>query len=362
MGTFHKKKKKGLHKPENSQRNFITSLIVTSLFIVLLFYLGVDANSLAKRIILPLGRLFLIIALTLSISGFVEGMGWSKIIARYVRPLMKMGGFSDHTGIAFTTAFLSGVAANTMLLNAYEENKITERELFLSNLLNTGLPSYFLHLPTTIAIIVPLVGRAGAIYLLITFSAALLRTIVITLCGRVLLVRNRPQINDGPASLPRAEKQEKDGLGKAITLIKIYLKTRLTRIVVFTIPIYVGVVLAQEVGVFDWLQEKSAFFIQLQGFPVESVSVVAFTIIAEFTAGAAAAGAMLHSGILTVKETVLALVLGNVIATPFRAIRHQLPRYLGIYRPAMGIKLLVTGQTLRVVSVIVVTVCYVYWV
>lgn len=54
---------------------------------------------------------------------------------------------------------------------------------------------------------------------------------------------------------------------------------------------------------------------------------------------------------LTVDQTVLALVLGNVIATPFRAIRHQLPRYLGIFQMKTGLLLLLGGQILRVGSV-----------
>ncbi len=87
--------------------------------------------------------------------------------------------------------------------------------------------------------------------------------------------------------------------------------------------------------------------------PVEGISVVVFSIVAEFTAGAAAAGAMLSAGVLTIKQTVTALLLGNIIATPVRALRHQLPRYLGIYQPRIGIQLLLAGQALRVVTVVI---------
>jgi hypothetical protein len=64
------------------------------------------------------------------------------------------------------------------------------------------------------------------------------------------------------------------------------------------------------------------------------------------------------AGILNVKQTVLALLIGNVLAFPIRALRHQLPHYMGIYSPLMGAELLLLGQLLRVISIIVVGVAY----
>jgi hypothetical protein len=79
---------------------------------------------------------------------------------------------------------------------------------------------------------------------------------------------------------------------------------------------------------------------------------------AEFTSGFAAAGALMHAGVLTVKQTVLALLLGNILAFPIRALRHQLPRYLGIFSPKIGLPLLLSGQLFRVISIILVGTLY----
>ncbi|MFW5874621.1 MAG: nucleoside recognition protein, partial [bacterium] len=59
-----------------------------------------------------------------------------------------------------------------------------------------------------------------------------------------------------------------------------------------------------------------------------------------------------------VKQTVLALIAGNIIAFPVRALRHQLPRYMGIFKPKTGMQLLLLGQFFRVVSLVAVTVVY----
>ena len=43
----------------------------------------------------------------------------------------------------------------------------------------------------------------------------------------------------------------------------------------------------------------------------------------------------------------LALLIGNIAATPVRALRHQMPHYMGIYSPKLGTKLLAIGQSLK---------------
>ncbi len=359
-GQFHNARRSGF------RRYFLFSFLISVFIIVFLLFQGVTALYLLNRGLFPILRLLFIIFITLSLCGVIEGMGWSSVLARYVRPIMRIGGFSDPVAVAFTTGFLSGVAANTMLFAAYKDGKISSQELFLSNLLNTGLPSYFLHLPTTVAIIIPLVGRAGAIYLGITFVAALLRTFFVIGCGRLFMPLRDTVHQIGPTGTKNGLSDGqmpstysfKDRKALVLSIIKRHISLRFTRIISYTIPIYLGVIALQTAGLFDWLQGVVKGLLYSSAFPVEGLSVVIFSIAAEFTAGAAAAGAMLNSGILTVNETIFALLMGNVIATPFRAIRHQLPRYLGIFSPSLGLKLLFTGQALRVISVILAGVFY----
>ncbi len=341
-------------KSSLSWKTVSVSVAVSAILLAALIYSwqGIRADLLWSRLGWPLFRLVSIMAVSLLLSALVEGMGWNSIVATLSRPLMRAGNFSDYSGTAFTSAFLSGIAANTMLWNAYQEQKISRREMFLATLLNVGLPSYVLHLPVTFAVIVPLVGSAGAIYLAITFLAAVLRTIVIVCAGRVLLSGNVH--DDVHVEGARKEITGQDRLSKVRRLAEKYIKVRLSNILCYTVPIYIFVVLLQQTGFFHWLQEESAHLIVSKSMPVEGISVVVFSIVAEFTAGAAAAGAMLSAGVLSLKQTVTALLLGNIIATPVRALRHQLPRYLGIYQPRIGIQLLLVGQALRVVSVVIV--------
>ncbi len=316
------------------------------LFALLLKETNFDLRFITSRVFVPLLRLIAIMAATLYLTAVIEAKGWSRMVAALSRPLVRLGNLSDWSATAFTTAFLSGIAANTMLWNAYKEGKISKKEMFLSALLNVGLPSYFLHLPVTFAIIVPLAQEAGLLYMAVTFLAAIIRTVIVIIAGRVML--------KGPAhhAMDEQAHQQEKGRAGIMELFKKYLTKRLSYIVLYTVPIYMLVVLLRLHGFFEMLQHTAAHLLKTNAIPVEGISVVVFSIVAEFSAGAAAAGAMLQEGVLTVKQTVLALVLGNIIATPIRALRHQLPRYLGIYTPSMGLALLLIGQALRVISVI----------
>jgi len=244
-----------------------------------------------------------------------------------------------------------------MLLDFLKEGHISRRQLFLSNFINQ-LPAFFLHLPTTFFIVVPLTGWAGVLYFLITFLAVLLRTTLFLVCGRLMLppLKKPAENTDG-----RRKTAKKPDYGDIWKRLKARLPRRIARITVYVVPIYTLVFILNAVGLFKLLREALAGYVVTSIMPMESLSVIILSFAAEFTSGFAAAGALLEAGVLTIKQTVVALLIGNVLAFPVRALRHQLPRYIGIFSPRMGTQILLMGQGFRVVSIIVVGIIY-YWV
>jgi hypothetical protein len=138
----------------------------------------------------PLLRLLIFISIGLLVANFIEALNWTGKMAVVARPLTRFGHLSAITGASFSMAFFSGVAANTMLAEAYEKKKISKRELVLANLFNS-LPTYFLHLPTTFFITAPLIKGAAFIYIGLTFGAAILRTLAITVLSHFLLPQQK---------------------------------------------------------------------------------------------------------------------------------------------------------------------------
>jgi len=305
------------------------------------------------RLIRPLLRLLGFILVGLMAGQVIEALGWTRALAIAARPVFRFGRLGHRCGAAFMAAFISGVTANAMLVEFYREEKITRRQLFLTNFINQ-FPAFFLHLPTTFFIVVPLTGRAGLLYFLLTFSAALLRTLLLLCYGHFRLP---PTTAASPA--PAATRTVQiASLRQIMAGVRRKLPRRMTMVAVYVIPIYVAVFLANTMGWFAFTQDALAHLAVSSFMPVESLSMVVLSFVAEFTSGFAAAGALMDAGVLTVKQTVLALLIGNILAFPIRALRHQLPHYMGIFQPKMGTQLLVMGQVLRVGSLMVIGLVY----
>jgi hypothetical protein len=340
-----------------------TSLFV-SLGISLIFILGalilikeVDGAQLVSKLLWPLSRLMMFISIGLLVGQIIEVSGWIKQMAVLARPLFRFGHLGDHCSAAFTTAFFSGVSANAMLLGFFKEGRITRRQLFLSNFINQ-LPAFFLHLPTTFFIVIPLTGWAGGLYFLITFLAVVLRTVIFLVYGRLMLPS--PVIDD-PNAAENDSARKKHRMSDIWNRVQSRLPRRIVRITVYVVPIYTLVFVLNAMGLFVQLREALAGYVVTSFMPMESLSVIILSFAAEFTSGFAAAGALLEAGVLTIKQTVMALLIGNILAFPVRALRHQLPRYIGIFSPKMGTQILVMGQGLRVASIICVGIIY-YWI
>ncbi len=301
-------------------------------------------------LIWPLIRLIFFISVGLLVANFIESLNWTSKIAAIARPLIKFGNLSETAGASFTMALFSGVSANTMLSEAYEKKTILKKELVLSNLFNS-LPTYFLHLPTVFFITAPLIKGAAIIYIGITFGAAIFRTISIVILSRFLLpVTENLSVKQAQTVTP---KNTTIDWQKAFTESWKRFKKRIRKIIRFTVPIYILVFLMHRVGLFKILESGMADHLSfLPWLTPQSMGIIVLHISAEFTAGLAVAGALLQEGSMDYREVILALLVGNVLSSPVRAIRHQFPFYAGIFQPKMAVELIVYNQLFRIGSLI----------
>jgi hypothetical protein len=313
------------------------------------------ARKLYRQLAWPLSHLLIYLGVGLLLGQAIESLGWAAKIGGWAAPLLRWGNLRKESGASFTAAFFSGILANTMLVTLFQEGKISRREMTVTYLFNNALPVFLLHLPTTFFIIYPLTREAGVIYLGLTMAAALLRSVFLLIYGRLRLPAETAA-GEGAAAV--ALPARKQGLGQEIWQ---KFQRRFFRVVLFTLPIYILIFVLNDWGLFKWLREATASHVSFTFLPMEAASVVIFSVAAEFTSGMAAAGAFLQAGALTVPQTVIALVLGNIVATPVRALRHQLAANVGIFSPKLGTQLLLLSQGLRLLSLVLVTVPYAIW-
>jgi len=313
-------------------------------------------NAIWPQLVLPIVRITFFIAVGLFIANIIESLNWTQRLAIFARPLIRLGNLSAITGASFSVAFFSGVSANTMLAEAYDKGQMSKRELVLANLFNS-LPRFFLHLPTTFFLTAPLIKFGALLYVGLTFSAAILQTLLVVTCGRIFLSAG----GDGLFEID-APDNARTGWKQALTKSVRRLKKRIGKILLFMIPVYMLFFLFNRYGLFNRMEEflaTKAWF--LSWLNPQSLGIIVLQVTTEFSAGLAAASALLAENSLTYKEVVLALLVGNILSTPIRALRHQLPYYTGIYAPRLALQLVGISQLARAFCVILVAAIYYFF-
>ncbi len=300
----------------------------------------------------PMMRLLLGMCVGLLVANILESLRWTQYLARVASPLSHAAHLGEVSGAAFSTAFVSPASANALLAEKHEQGTLSKREVILSNLFNS-LPSYLTHTPTIFFLLWPVLGFPTCIYVGLTLLAALARTLITIVVARCLL----PPLPEGCVICHMDTKPV--SLKSAVDKAWKRFKKRFPKLLYFTIPIYVGMYFLQKNGFFEaaelWLVQHMTWLSFLRP---ETMGIIALHLAAELGAALSAAGFALHGGALSEREVVLALLVGNILSTPMRAIRHQLPSYAGFFSPGFALQLVLSNQSLRAFSMAGVTVLY----
>lgn len=315
-----------------------------------------DIELYYTKLALPLLRMVATICIGLLAATLLESLHWTRFVARLAAPLARAGHLRDVSAASFALAFFSPAAANSLLAEAHGRGEMSRGELVFANLFNSS-PTYLVHLPSLFSLVFAFLGPLAFIYVGLTFAASLLRTLCILLAGRLIL----------PAQTAR----ESGGLGKGegrrgwretvhITMRRF--KKRIAKLLIFTLPIYSLFFFLQQAGLFaaveHWLAGQAGWLGFLNP---KSLGIVAMHLAAEQGMALSAAASLLDSGGLIAREIIMALLVGNIISSPMRALRHQLPSYAGYFAPGLALHLVLANQACRAASLTCVTAAYYFY-
>lgn len=339
-----------------------------------------DMTLLWEGLLRPMLRLVAGLALGLLIANMLEALRWTRHLAKLAAPLARWAHMGEVAAASFSLSFVSAASSSALLAEAYDNGELSRKELILANLFNS-LPAYLLHTPTIFFLTWPVLGFPALVYVGLTLLAAAGRTALTVVVARLCLPL-RARVWDGMSSGENGEAvpcsaaretlgfcrrpssvagDESQGQRWQQALHKAWARfvRRLPKLVYFTVPVYVLMFALQHYGYFAlfeaWMSEHAGF---LSFIKPQAMGIVLLHIAAELGAALSAAGSVLHSGALSVPDIVLALLVGNILSTPMRAIRHQFPSYAGYFRPSMALLLIVANQGLRALSLIVMTIIY----
>jgi hypothetical protein len=313
-----------------------------------------DSQLLYDKLALPLLRLVTTMCIGLLAASLLESLHWTRCIAKLASPLARFGHLRELSAASFALAFFSPAASNSLLAEAYARGEISRREVILANLFNSS-PTFLVHLPTLFSLVFAFLGPQAFVYVGLCFAAAMLRTLGTVAAGRRLL----PPPVELSASLPEAPERKNWRQAAQVTLVRF--KKRISKLLLFTIPLYCLFFSLQQGGVFDaveqWLAAHSGWFSFLNP---KALSIVAMSLLSEAGAALSVAASLADAGALAPEEIILALLVGNIISTPMRAVRHQLPSYSGFFTPSLALVLVVMNQSCRAASLVLVSAAY-YW-
>lgn len=297
----------------------------------------------------PLARLICGLALGLLLANLLEALRWTDRLAKLARPLARLAHLGPAAASAFALAFVSPAAANGLLSEKLAQSELGERELMLANLFNS-LPAWLAHTPTIFLLTWPVLGVAAIFYVGATLLAALGRTIFTIFLSRLLLPPELPQHHavESETRLPFGQRL----VAAFAKAWRRFLK-RMPRLAIATSLVYLLMWLLREYGAFQameaWLASHLGWLAIIKP---QAMGIIVLQLFAEMGATLGAAGAALQDASLSAKDVVVAMLVGNVLSTPLRAIRHQLPAYAGFFRPALAVKLVLANQSLRAASMI----------
>jgi len=289
-------------------------------------------------------RIICMISLGIFFATLIEQVHIEKKLFFLLKILCKHTGLSTVGATAFITSFASPRAANTLLASACDEGTITKKEMILSALINS-LGAWFAHMKIMAFIIVSLLGYIGLAYLGVQIVA-----IFLTMgTSFILLKKGGDQLSDTITEIKEKNKQH--------GFIKILLarnKKILLRVLSWTLPLYTIIYILNYNGFFEKLSTYLPQFVKTL-LPPEAMAVIGIQF-SGILQSASAASLLMKDDKLSSTQVFITLLLGYILSTPIRAIRHTLPSALGIFPGKTGLIIVAIIQGTRIIVALVILV------
>ncbi|MEE9603222.1 MAG: hypothetical protein V3V75_07950, partial [Thermoguttaceae bacterium] len=130
------------------------------------------------------------------------------------------------------------------------------------------------------------------------------------------------------------------------------------RLLIYLIPTYAIMAGLEYFGAFKWLAAKMPGLFSFDFLPPESTIIIPAQAMSLYT-GAIAAANFIDSGDITHKQAVLVILVGSLVTSPVRTVKHAMPTYVAVLGPKAGPVMAISAQVLR--SIFLVMCAVVMW-
>jgi len=278
--------------------------------------------------------------LMLFLTGMMSEMGLFHRVSFIARPLTSLSRLPAISASTFVISFGSALAANTMTARLKEEGLLTNRQAFLSALMNT-VPVYFREMFTyQLAFVIPVLGIfVGGAYAIIFSTTGIIKLLIVVFFGRRYLVENSIAL-EGTIKPPPKKSILQAAKGSLAGEITIFFRMAGIFFMMTFLILYLD-----EIGVLASLDAVplSHFF------QVPPETIIPLTIfVASPKAGMSLLGPMIQNGNLSEAKALIVLMLGSMFMLPFIALRSQVPTYASVFGMRMGFSLVAISTVISI--------------
>ena len=280
-------------------------------------------------------KISIIVLTTVFIVNYIMNTGVMKKLSNLLSPILRKLRINPLSISSILTCFFSPTVGYSILAEGLKENKINEKEVIGTSLANS-FPSVLSHTFTFfIPVVVPILGWTGILYVLIRLGVALTKTII----GFVYLSIIS---KDYSFEVPDINKLDKKENAKKSFKSTLRFARRLIPILFFMMTL---VIYLSKVGFFDYVERFVKPITNLLNLN-PNVGILALTEIMNVQAAIVMAGGFLNEGILSSKEVLIGLIIGNVLTFSTRYVKHSLPLHVSLFGAKLGTKIVMVNAAI----------------
>jgi hypothetical protein len=302
--------------------------------------------------------------LMLFITGLMVEMDAFSCITHLARPLVSVSHLPAVSASTFVISLGSALAANTVIARLLADGQLSDRQAFLSAIMNS-VPVYFRELFTyQLAFVIPVLGIfVGGAYAVISIATGLIKMALVLILGRAYLPADPSAASSSPPS--SAPRQSQPSVPSASSCARFSLsqlqtwsnlkeaaikslrgQTRIfLRIAgLYFIMTFLVLYLSRE-GILQSLNvlPLALFF----GVPPETI--IPLTIyVASPKAGITLLGPLIQNGGISETKALIVLMLGSLFMLPFYSLRSLLPNYTSVFGMKLGLSLVIISTGISV--------------
>jgi len=294
----------------------------------MIFDINVVVSS-AKISLIYTVKISIIVLISMFIMNYIINTGIMKKFSELMEPFTRHLNINPFSISSILVCFFSPTVGYSILAEGLKDKKVNEKELIGTSLANS-FPSVLSHIFTFfIPVVIPILGLTGAIFVLIRLGVAFTKSIIGLTYLTMISKKNSFEV---PEKINKLNKKE--NLKKSL---KSTLRFSRRLVPVMFITMFL-VIFLSKIGVFDYLNNLVKPITDILGLN-PNVGILSLTEIMNVQAAIVMAGGLLNENILSSKEVLIGLVIGNVLTFSTRYVKHSLPLHVSLFGTKLGTKI-----------------------